>query len=413
MNLIQEQILEEAAACGMSELQLNAILGSLMGDASIPKSETKETARLQWNHSWKQKDYCIHKYETLKLFATGEPRRRDNPGFGNEWAVLTLKSSRLLRLIHSIVYPHDGPRRMTREHLEMITHPVALAWLFLDNGSRAKKHNCGAIAQNGFPEEDVDLLIDWMAKQWGVYAVKRRVWHTSTGKESCNIGLNTKAYIKLMKLIEPYVPESMRYKTEIFMRECPVCGEKFPKSHHECCSPACTQLIRKERKKEYEIRTHEHLLEKARIWRMDHREEINAAARENYKKISPEQREELNARARAYRGENPEQYREKRRNYYERVKNDPHYIELRKGENTRHYQRVKEDPVRYEHRLMLQRQRQKRPDVHAKAMEAQRRHRAMVNADPVKKAARLERDRLARKKYIQNSSPCQALSAKP
>ncbi len=401
MNLIQSRIIEEAAACGMSELQLNAILGSLMGDASIPKPKTAETARLRWNHSWKQIGYARHKYETLKPFATGEPRRRENPGFGDEWAVLTLKSSKLLRLIHSIVYPHDGPRRMAQDLLELITHPMALAWLFLDNGSRAQGHNCGDIAQNGFPEEDVDRLIDWMEKCWGIRAVKRRVHHSSTGKESCIVSLPVRAYVQLMGLIEPYVPESMRYKTELVMSECPVCGSKFPKGRHKCCSPACAQLIRKERTKQYYSQNYDRIAEKCREWKASHRDQVNAAARRAYRNLSPEQRKKHNEYANAYRARNLERVRKMRRDYYRKQKNDSLFIKLRKGQNHRHYQRVKEDPARHEHMLELQRQRRKRPEVRAKEMDAQRRYRASVNADSMKKAAQLERDRLAWRKYMQ------------
>lgn len=148
-----------------------------------------------------------------------------------------------------------------------------------------------------------------------------------------------------MELIEPYVPESMRYKTELFMSECPVCGSKFSKGKHECCSPPCARLLQKKRKKEYYERNYEHIAEKSHEWKASHRKQINAAAREAYRNMTHERRERYNAYANAYWARNLERIRKMRRDYYNRCKTDPHFIELRKGQNKRHYQLVKEDPV--------------------------------------------------------------------
>ena len=301
---IQEEIVNESRKINMSDLQFNALLGTILADAHIGASGAT-TARVQWNHSSKQHEYCLHKYETLQKFATNPPRRKPNPGYGEEWSCLSLKATHLYFLLRQLCYS-DKRKRITPEYLESITHPIALAWMIMDNGSRQKGTNSADLSMHAFPKEDVELFQQWLAEKWGVVGIIQTVHHSSTGKEGRVLRFNKEAFLKLSALITPYVHESMRYKTEILTKTCPVCGTVFTMTHSDWCSPECAEVGRKQHNREYWLKNKEHFREKAREWKKAHREEINARAREAYRTLSPEKRQELNEYAARYRAENRE-----------------------------------------------------------------------------------------------------------
>ena len=375
---IQEEIVNESRKINMSDLQFNALLGTILADAHIGASGAT-TARVQWNHSSKQHEYCLHKYETLKEFATNPPRRKPNPGYGEEWSCLSLKATHLYFLLRQLCYS-DKRKRITPEYLELITHPIALAWMIMDNGSRQKGTNSADLSMHAFPKEDVELFQQWLAEKWGVVGIIQTVHHSSTGKEGRVLRFNKEAFLKLSALITPYVHESMRYKTEILTKTCPVCGTVFTMTHSDWCSPECAEVGRKQHNREYWLKNKEHFREKAREWSKAHREEINARAREAYRTLSPEKRQELNEYAARYRAENREKINAYRRERRKRLKGDPDHEAKLKEERRRYYERKKADPERYQKKLAMARERRKRPEVRAKEAAYLRKRRAALRA---------------------------------
>ena len=185
---VQDEIVNEIRKINMSDLQFNALLGTILADAHIGASGAI-TARVQWNHSSKQHEYCLHKYETLQEFATNPPRRKPNPGYGEEWSYLSLKATHLYFLLRQLCYS-DRQKRIPPEYLELITHPVALAWMLMDNGSRQKGANAADLSMHAFPKEDVELFREWLAEKWGVVGIIQTVHHSSTGKEGSVLRFN-------------------------------------------------------------------------------------------------------------------------------------------------------------------------------------------------------------------------------
>ena len=375
---IQDEIVNESRKINMSDLQFNALLGTILADAYIGASGAT-TARVQWNHSSKQHEYCLHKYETLKEFATNPPRRKPNPGYGEEWSCLSLKATHLYFLLRQLCYS-DKRKRITPEYLELITHPIALAWMIMDNGSRQKGTNSADLSMHAFPKEDVELFQQWLAEKWGVVGIIQTVHHSSTGKEGRVLRFNKEAFLKLSALITPYVHESMRYKTEILTKTCPVCGTVFTMTQSDWCSPECAEVGRKQHNREYWLKNKEHFREKAREWSKAHREEINARAREATRNLSPEKRQKRNEYAARYRAENREKINAYKRERRARLKGDPDHEAKLKEERRRYYERKKADPERYQKKLAMARERRKRPEVRAKEAAYLRKRRAALRA---------------------------------
>lgn len=397
---------------GMTELQLNAVMGSLMGDASF-RGSGANTKAVRWNHGEKQLPYVEHKYRILSEFATKPPFLTPNPGYGNTWAVLTLKSLGVFHSLYMMTHP-DGTERktVTREFLENITHPIALAWWYMDDGSRRQGYNTGNIATNGFSREENELLRDWLLAAWGVSSTVREVKHSSTGNTGYNLYLDHEGFIRLMQLIAPYAPECMKYKTGLVSMKCAYCGKEIPAARSQCCSPACSIKWRKQAKHEYYMEHWDHVAQQSLNWRKNHRDLINQRARERYAQLGEEGRRKRNEAAKRYRAANPQLYKAIKKAYLERHKNDPDFILRKKNDCAKYYAKVKQDPERYAKRLALARIRRRRQDVKDAELLYQREYRKRLAADPEKKAAALERDRGYYRKYMADPVKHAKLNAK-
>lgn len=395
-------------------LQLNAIMGSLMGDGALEGRNGQYTARIRWNHGWKQHEYVSHKYKLLQEHARCEPQKKENPGFGDYWSVLHLTAKRTYHLLCAMMYPDPkGPKRITWEFLYSITHPIALAWWFMDDGSRPTGQNSGAsISTNGFVLEDVDRLRIWLKEEWDIDSTVITVKHSSTGKTARILSLTVRGYLRLVDLIKPYVPESMKYKINLATRPCAVCGELIIQGRHQCCSPQCAEIRRQTMRQMYLDRTRDYRRERSRQYKVAHRDRINALARAAYAALPAEKKAELNRYSTEWKRKNAERLNEKRRQWRLGHKDDPEYKLQRKLECARHYQAVKADPERYAHRRELANAaaREQWKNDPAKA-EKQRKYRAKINADPILRQQKLERDRLAEQRRLAKLTP-EELAAK-
>ena len=380
----KDALMKKAEEEQITEIQLNAIMGSLLGDASTRQSG-KTSKAITWNHGAKQHEYNLHKYSLLQEHATKEPWILPNPGYGDYWSKLNLKARKTYHLLYLMLYPAMSTKKtVTKEYLSCITHPIALAWWYMDDGSADTRGLGGTISTNGFSEEENQLLVDWLKKKWGIVAHLQKVKHTSTGKEATCIRLTAAGYITLMELIEQYIPECMKYKNTLTRMECPVCGTTFIKQRKDTCSEACQKIYRNQKNADaYQNRTEEkkqHDREVRLAWKRAHREEINAASREAYKNRTEEQKETQRQYDKTYREKNRDAINARKRAYRARMKDDPEYQAKLKAERAAYYQRKKNDPERYAHTLELARIRSKRQDVHEKNMEAQRQRRAKKKA---------------------------------
>lgn len=194
----------------LSYLQEQFILGSLLGDLNLanPKSSRHKNSRLAIVHCEKQKELFMKKVELLGYFmgswkyCTPKPDKRTGKVYsgyrGNS------KTHKVFTDIYNSLYI-NGVKTITPEYLAKITHPIALAYWFMDDGS----YN-GNIATNSFTEQEVDFLIEWMAKKWNILCSKTHVHIKDKVQYIIHISENSRPYFE--DLIKPYIVTSMQYK---------------------------------------------------------------------------------------------------------------------------------------------------------------------------------------------------------
>lgn len=188
----------------LSHLQEQMILGSLLGDMNIGKPRKQHpTCRLALVHSIKQKELFMKKVEILGDFM-GEYKEYSYLDNRTNKTYLTIrgnsKSHKIFNHIYNKLYINNT-KTITQEYLDMIDHPIALAYWFMDDGS-----NSGTIATNGFTINEVELLINWLYNKYGIYVTKQK------NEGNYVLHISAKSRVKFELLIAPYIIPSMKYK---------------------------------------------------------------------------------------------------------------------------------------------------------------------------------------------------------
>lgn len=202
-NLIRNFSQEEHK---LSEIQEQMILGSLLGDMSLstPGVNRQVNSRLAIVQSEQQEELYMKKVEILGEFMgsyrlfTPKPDSRTGKVY-KSWRGNS-KAHKVFTNIYNLLYP-NGVKTLTIEYLNKITHPIALAYWFMDDGCAS-----GSIATNCFSEQEVDLLITWMQEKWDIQCTKQHQL------DNFIIYFPKESRLDFERLIFPYMLPSMYYK---------------------------------------------------------------------------------------------------------------------------------------------------------------------------------------------------------
>jgi len=214
----------------LTEDELQAILGTVMGDSSLVTSPTfrksphdASTASLVGGHAVSS-GFASWKVAELPLLALDPvlPSKgviiNGRSGTSGPFQRYRSRSMRQLADALRLTCDTAGKRRMSKETLDRMGLR-GLAWLLVDDGcvqkySRPEPQNTGerggriyrdetiAIAAQGFPREDIDAAVAWFSEKFGA---------TSAGKDGV-IRLGTVASRNFALAVVPYVPKEARYK---------------------------------------------------------------------------------------------------------------------------------------------------------------------------------------------------------
>jgi hypothetical protein len=193
-------------------VELNLVLGTLLGDGCIRKS--KNLASLSISHSIQQEELVNWKYDILKRFVRSEPKECPNPGYNKLSRAKRFRtiSTEKLSEINEILYG-SGHKKVTEQYLSMITHPIALAVWYMDDGSCSRKSYGCLISTESFSMEEVQMLSDWLKIKWGVDGTKPFSYRRKNrDKDYTKLVLNAKARDQFFEIIRPYIIPSMEYK---------------------------------------------------------------------------------------------------------------------------------------------------------------------------------------------------------
>ena len=190
----------------LSEEQEQMVLGSLLGDMnlSVPGVNRQVNSRLAIVQSEQQEELFMKKIEILGEFMGSY--RLYTPNIDNRTRKIykswrgNSKAHKVFTDIYYLLYP-NGVKTLTKEYLDKINNPIALAYWFMDDGCSS-----GSIATNCFTEQEVDCLINWMKEKWNIVCTKQHQL------DNFIIYFPKESRLDFERLIFPYIIPSMQYK---------------------------------------------------------------------------------------------------------------------------------------------------------------------------------------------------------
>ncbi len=185
----------------LTSYQKMIIYGSLLGDGSVVKGKEDKNHRFSEAHSVKQKDYLLFKHKILKPFSGKfiEYPRKD----GGRDVKFSTKAHFYFNELRKMFYDENGRKVIKYATLKKITHPLALAIWFGDDGNKEK--DSYRIATGAYNIKEINDLIKWLKNYFGIksYLHKHgKYWYLSIREDR----------FKFTKLIKKYLHKGLHYK---------------------------------------------------------------------------------------------------------------------------------------------------------------------------------------------------------
>jgi hypothetical protein len=190
------------------------ICGMLFGDGGRCKNN------FYIAHSIKQIQYALFKKELLEL-VTGKQvntRQRKNKD-GYETIVIEPKLIPLTRVLVKKCYK-GGTKTFSPKFLNYLTLQGLAIW-FMDDGSKSFKrvgnriHAVEVTLNTYLSKEENETIISYFKERWGIQ------WGLNKSKDKYRLRMGTREALNFFKLIEPYIIESMNYKTNLHFKTVP------------------------------------------------------------------------------------------------------------------------------------------------------------------------------------------------
>jgi len=189
----------------LTEEEHDLILGSLLGDSTLTQRD--RNCSFSVGHSKKQEKYLYWKYNILKDFIKVSPYWVKRKFGDRAIEILNLRTFThpIFNFYYKLFYK-KGKKTVTREMLNMLTSRSLSVWI-CDDGSFDNKQGYIVLCTNSFSLEEHNIMKKYFEEFW---------------KISPTIGFRDKKYYylrfkqgdskKLIKIIKPFIIESMKYK---------------------------------------------------------------------------------------------------------------------------------------------------------------------------------------------------------
>ncbi|MBI2035774.1 MAG: hypothetical protein HYT12_03810 [Candidatus Liptonbacteria bacterium] len=184
------------------------ILGTILGDGHLRKLKTG--ARLEINHSAKQKDFVFWKYQELKRFVFQKPRciKIFDARFGKtyeQWRFSTHLHD-LFTESHALFYRKGGKKVVPKSIISLFTSPLSLAVWFMDDGGRRNDSYGLFLNSLSFTKKENEILQKCLRNNFSLDS--RLHWV----QDGYRIYIPSKDAKRFCEVVYPFVIPSMTYK---------------------------------------------------------------------------------------------------------------------------------------------------------------------------------------------------------
>ena len=204
----------------MDKRKKSLLIACVIGDGYIYKDKRSKSCTLEISHSIKQLEYleyksillrnitgkkCEIKYKTMP----GRIINKNYPIVQSSMACRIFITHKYFRVLKKWLYPNNE-----KKYIEYVKYldELGLAIWYMDDGStwveKRREHGHIMMEFHTFiPKKDAEFLIKYFKEKWDLdFKLHKRT------DLQYNIRCYRKNSVKLAKIIEPYIPECMKYK---------------------------------------------------------------------------------------------------------------------------------------------------------------------------------------------------------
>ncbi len=183
----------------LTEFERSVIIGSILGDGHLRIMSGRKDAFLEINHSIKAKEYVDFKYKSLRRLCKSAPKERSTNENRIAYRFFT-KQHEDITALYEMFYKNN--RKIIPKSLEL--NPVIVAIWYMDDGSKCRDRDIYLNTQQ-FSLLDQKRLVTLLRK----IGIKSRL---NKDKKYYRIRIIKESVSDFMKIIEPHIISSMRYK---------------------------------------------------------------------------------------------------------------------------------------------------------------------------------------------------------
>jgi LAGLIDADG DNA endonuclease family len=198
----------------LTDIQKEVLIGTLLGDSTIPKQQNKAGYNVKFEQTSRQQDYIWHLYELFLPFVGTPPKvRAITGGKAKDRESIWFRTYRHIafKFYYDFFYPVDTQdlsqrKKKVPKTIHKVFTPRALAYWYMDDGTWSKESNHYILNTQGFIYSDICILQKALKYCFNL--------DTSIHKDKTFFKLYIQSQCKLLfrDLIKPYVLESFSYK---------------------------------------------------------------------------------------------------------------------------------------------------------------------------------------------------------
>lgn len=191
----------------LSEYQKEVLVGLLLGDGCIERTENSQVARLKVCQSLRQSEFVRWLYEIVKDFVRTPPRLKEKVKNNRRYDELVFNTltHKSFKNFYDLFYPKG--KKIIPESINQQITPTAFAVWFMSDGSTKSKECRGRILNtHSFTRTDIERLIFILKSKFNLQSSIR------TQKDGLQIYISAKSAVVLNNLLKDKILPYFYYK---------------------------------------------------------------------------------------------------------------------------------------------------------------------------------------------------------
>ena len=199
--------------------QKEAIIGLMLGDASLQSQNKGKTYRIKFEWGDKNKAYVLHVFNLFDEWLLSQPHKKERLSpKGNlivNWGFQTFSHKAFNYLAELFLLDKGGKKGISENLVQDHLTPKGLAYWFMDDGGKLdynknSKNRSVVLNTHSFTDLEVENLCDQLSNKFELLCEVR------SNKNKKIIVIKDTSYSKFYQLINPYLLEEMKYKLPKF-----------------------------------------------------------------------------------------------------------------------------------------------------------------------------------------------------